>query len=433
MASPAGYRVNAITLIFTVIAGATVALRLITRFAILRNAGFEDVCITLAMGFSIALTIAISEQVRNGMGMHIFELTPKMMVDSQKAFWVSVWVYYMALTFTKVSILVQYLRIFPTPRFRVACFVMLAFVGGFGIWNFFSSIFLCSPVPFFWDKSIKDGTCLNQFVVWFFNAGSNILQDVLILLLPMPVLRRLSIPRNQKRLLMIIFALGGFVCIISIIRLQTLVRISNSTDPTYDNPPAATFSSVETNVGILCACLPAIRPLLSTMLPNYFPATTRLTSMQTNDEERLEHKRTRSSSTSSPGISSRPATASTRPYTAQSSRTSHSRSNSISTTASRNGSELNAMYTHEAMLHAPARQITISTMPRATLFSGNTPRLPRLPENIALMSPVEESARRNGGWRPQLRTSVVQKPLPVTPLPTVEQQPWFWKKSDEAT
>jgi hypothetical protein len=64
------------------------------------------------------------------------------------------------------------------------------------------------------------------------------------------------------------------VCVVSILRLQFLVAISNSSDPTYDNPPAATWSSVEINVGIICSCLPLLRPLLTRFLPNIF--TTRV-------------------------------------------------------------------------------------------------------------------------------------------------------------
>lgn len=56
----------------------------------------------------------------------------------------------------------------------------------------------------------------------------------------------------------------------SILRLRSLVSISNSTDPTYDNPPAATWSSVEINVAIICSCLPLLRPLMTRFLPGMF-------------------------------------------------------------------------------------------------------------------------------------------------------------------
>lgn len=65
------------------------------------------------------------------------------------------------------------------------------------------------------------------------------------------------------------------VCVVSILRLQSLVAISNSSDPTYDNAPAATWSAVETNVGIICSCLPLLRPLATRWLPGVFSSQKR--------------------------------------------------------------------------------------------------------------------------------------------------------------
>lgn len=82
------------------------------------------------------------------------------------------------------------------------------------------------------------------------------------------------------------------VCITSICRLVSLKKIANSSDPTCgffflpspyppitkirqtanwcpdDNVGAASWSAVECNVGIICACLPTLRPLVSTIIPH---------------------------------------------------------------------------------------------------------------------------------------------------------------------
>ncbi|KAF2190628.1 hypothetical protein K469DRAFT_559523 [Zopfia rhizophila CBS 207.26] len=425
MASLAGNRVIAVTEAFTVIAGAVVFLRLFTRVVLIQNAGLSDILVFIAMACSIGLTVTIAEQVRNGMGQHINTLTPDMMINSQKAFWASILLYYLALLFTKLAILVQYLRIFPTRRFHTVCCVLLGLVAAYGIWTLFGSIFLCTPVPFFWDKSIQGGTCMNQFIVWYLNAGVNIVQDFVILILPMPLLRRLNIPKGQKRALMAIFALGGFVCLISIIRLQSLIAISNSKDPTFDNPPAATYSAVETNVSIVCACLPLLRPLLAHMLPTYFPMMPRCTAGRTNDEEQPKYLATPSSGT--------------RPYTSgEASRPSHSRSGGSNATNSRNESELEEMYNHQATVfgtgttvHGPVRQVTIGRTPRMTPVSTEVPRLPRLPEDLAMMGSVELARQHrrsrsdlhpHRGRRHHPRAPMLQKPLPITPFPVVK--PW---------
>jgi hypothetical protein len=108
-----------------------------------------------------------------------------------------------------VSILVQYLRIFPVRWFRTACFVILGLVVAYGTWVVSSSILICSPVAFSWDKSIVNGSCMNQLTIWVANAAVNIALDVVIFLMPLFVIRGLSISKSQKNGLRFMFALGA--------------------------------------------------------------------------------------------------------------------------------------------------------------------------------------------------------------------------------
>ena len=64
------------------------------------------------------------------------------------------------------------------------------------------------PDRLVWDTSVKDGNCMDRGVIWFTNAGLNIAQDIVILLLPMPLIQTLQISKSQKRGLMIMLALG---------------------------------------------------------------------------------------------------------------------------------------------------------------------------------------------------------------------------------
>jgi hypothetical protein len=108
-----------------------------------------------------------------------------------------------------VSILVQYLRIFPIRRFQQACYVMLCIVLACGSWGIFGNVFMCYPVTSFWDMNHKGGRCMNQYIIWFTNAALNIGQDVIIILLPLPVIRSLRIPASQKKGLVTMLALGA--------------------------------------------------------------------------------------------------------------------------------------------------------------------------------------------------------------------------------
>jgi hypothetical protein len=108
-----------------------------------------------------------------------------------------------------MSFLFQYIRLFPSKRFRTAAWIVFGFIIAYGLFTFFNSVFLCYPVAYFWDKTIPGGKCINQYAIWFTNAALNIATDVAIIVLPMPVLARLSMPKMQKALLIGVFALGG--------------------------------------------------------------------------------------------------------------------------------------------------------------------------------------------------------------------------------
>ncbi|KAF2116403.1 hypothetical protein BDV96DRAFT_574059 [Lophiotrema nucula] len=271
MSPPMGHRGRQaieISGVFSGLALIILLLRLYTRIFIVRSVGVEDYFITLAMLCSIGLTICIGIQVEYGMGQHYWMLSPEDGTQSLKAFWASLIVYYLSLGLTKSSILLQYQRVFPTKNFQIACWSIMSVVVAYTIWTVLGSIFACIPVRAFWTK--EESRCINQFAMWFTNAAINIGTDLAIIILPMPVVRSLNLARRQKQALIGIFAIGGFVCVVSILRLKSLVAISNSKDPTYDNPPAATWSSVETSVGIICSCLPCLRPLMTRYWPGLF-------------------------------------------------------------------------------------------------------------------------------------------------------------------
>ena len=48
-----------------------------------------------------------------------------------------------------------------------------------------------------------------------------------------------------------------------------------STDITYDNVGAATWSAAELNVGIMCACVPAMRPVIGLVFPRLLSSSRR--------------------------------------------------------------------------------------------------------------------------------------------------------------
>lgn len=116
--------------------------------------------------------------------------------------------YNASLACTKFSILFQYLRLFPDYGFRITCYVVMAVVATYSSWAIVSGYVNCVPVARFWNRQIP-GTCLSFEAIWFFNASMNIATDLTLLIMPMPLLSHLQLPRLQKIALMAVFAVGG--------------------------------------------------------------------------------------------------------------------------------------------------------------------------------------------------------------------------------
>jgi hypothetical protein len=127
-----------------------------------------------------------------------------------------------AVNVTKASILAQYLRIFSSRLTRGFCYVLLVLLVPSVCWSVFGGTFLCKPVAKLWDSHLP-GDCMDPRKYWLSAAGLNIGIDFTVLLLPLPSITQLRLPRKQKIDLVLMFILGFFVCIISVVRLATVV------------------------------------------------------------------------------------------------------------------------------------------------------------------------------------------------------------------
>ncbi|KAH7394676.1 hypothetical protein BKA66DRAFT_388751, partial [Pyrenochaeta sp. MPI-SDFR-AT-0127] len=264
-----GSQVLAIIITFPAIALVVVGLRLYTKFKIVNHPSNEDFAILLAMLFSIATSICQGFQVYNGMGEHIEAVPLSHLIGSLKALFASILMYNFGLTFTKISILLQYLRIAIERGVRTSCWVLLYITLFNWVQTFFTNIFSCYPVAKFWDDRIPGG-CVNKPALWYANAAINISQDIALVVLPFFILRKLTLPRREKLSLMLILGLGGLATIASICRLHALYILAVTTDITWDTPGAATWSSMELNIGIMCASLPTLRAFCSKFFPRLF-------------------------------------------------------------------------------------------------------------------------------------------------------------------
>ncbi|KAJ5972602.1 uncharacterized protein N7479_002520 [Penicillium vulpinum] len=172
-------------------------------------------------------------------------------------------VYPLSVGMVKFSILAQYHRIFAVKQFRIATIGVGLFVFAYTIICVFVNAFECHTKPWrAWDPSFPTG-CNNLPMTYFSTAGINIFTDIVILLMPLPLLMKLNLHTRRKYALIAIFLTGTFASVASIVRLNALYKYTTTTDVSYDAIQILLWSQVEVNVAIISASAPSLRPLFN--------------------------------------------------------------------------------------------------------------------------------------------------------------------------
>jgi hypothetical protein len=122
--------------------------------------------------------------------------------------------YVASLACVKISLLLFLQRIFPTKVMRRVVRGLLIFVLCFGVTNVFLFAFQCDTPEYYFTKikggaTTNGGVCLAPQVVYYPMAAINILTDLVIWLLPVPMIVKARLSRKEKWGLLWVFLIGG--------------------------------------------------------------------------------------------------------------------------------------------------------------------------------------------------------------------------------
>jgi len=190
---------------------------------------------------------------------------PFLMPDTAKLILAGNIVYHLVTNITKASIITQYLRLFHEPTMRRLCHTTYILLFLAAAWGVLGGTFVCTPVRKFWDLSVE-GSCWSASNYWVSAAAVSVAMDFWVWMLPMPVIGKLRLGKRQMWGVVAVFALGGIVCAVSVVRL-VLVKVLEGINMTRSGVAAVTWSAIEANVGIICASLMALKPLVMRMFP----------------------------------------------------------------------------------------------------------------------------------------------------------------------
>ncbi|KAK7697424.1 hypothetical protein SLS64_013562 [Diaporthe eres] len=188
-----------------------------------------------------------------GLGRDIWTLSFDDITLFAKYFYVLQILYVIGLPMVKLSLLFFYLRVFPARPVRRVLWGTIVLILMYTVTFLFISIFECTPISFFWESwdGEHKGKCLNLHAISWIQAS----------------LPGLKLHWKKKVSVGLMFFVGTFVTVVSVLRLQSLMQYASSTNVTWDNTSVAIWSTIELNVGMICTSLPTLRLLAVRVWP----------------------------------------------------------------------------------------------------------------------------------------------------------------------
>lgn len=155
-----------------------------------------------------------------------------------------------ALAFAKLSFLCLYLNLNPARGFRTGVYLTMFVVIGSCVGIVVSLLAACRPFAKNIDVTVVDGQCLNKTALYIATGILNIITDIMVLLLPIPMVLRLQMSTSRKIMLILLFSVGSMyvlpqaflmrtndglsTCVTSAVRVALLPPMLTSKDASWD-------------------------------------------------------------------------------------------------------------------------------------------------------------------------------------------------------
>ncbi|KAI0172174.1 hypothetical protein GGR52DRAFT_457642 [Hypoxylon sp. FL1284] len=252
-------------------------LRCVARLIGPHDWGHDDTVMCVAVAFMIALAALSIPLSQNGLGLDMWFVPHDSITEVLRLYYFDELIYITVLSLTKISILFFYLKVFPKRWFRICAYGLIIINVVYAVAYVLLLVFQCNPISGAWTQwdGETPSQCISINVLGWSAAAINIALDLAVIILPLPELLSLSLSFRKKVQIMAMFAVGFFITVVSVVRLYSLIKFGTTTNVTQDYVETGYWSTIEVPVGIICACMPAVRSLFSLALPKVFGSTQR--------------------------------------------------------------------------------------------------------------------------------------------------------------
>ncbi|CZR51144.1 uncharacterized protein PAC_01019 [Phialocephala subalpina] len=265
-----------VVLITAIIATIIVGLRIYVRAWMVRKAGgmrvwgWEDTFAVWGYLAFLCSSIFAIKAAHYGLGTRDVDLNTYLMIRCAEYMLYSQVIYGISMPLVKASLVFTLLRITNEKIYRWSLYTMQFVATVMAIIGILASLLYCRPVRAYWNPLLgKCGDFMVVVKIGYAWTAVGIVTDWACAILPYLIVRKLQMSRRTKSTVMVILGLAAIASTATIVRAPYLQYYLVEKDRLYWNGYISIWCQLESGLGLMAACLPALRMLFR----KYFDGT----------------------------------------------------------------------------------------------------------------------------------------------------------------
>lgn len=109
---------------------------------------------------------------------------------------------------TKISLVITMMRVFFVRKFQIAAWAVITMCFMWMLFTILIGLFICWPVPMNWNANTEGGRCGDQMTAFAAVGVVDLVTDLAIIILPVPMSLSLQLKWRHKMALLVVFGAG---------------------------------------------------------------------------------------------------------------------------------------------------------------------------------------------------------------------------------
>ncbi|KAJ3459936.1 hypothetical protein MRS44_016009 [Fusarium solani] len=109
---------------------------------------------------------------------------------------------------SKLSLVLFYRHLSPQKWWKRCTYAVAVLIICYNTAILFAVVFTCNPIRKHWDARVTEGSCGHQIGIYMTTATMGIVTDLILLIMPIPMIWRLQMPTRQKIGVILLFFIG---------------------------------------------------------------------------------------------------------------------------------------------------------------------------------------------------------------------------------